>query len=57
MIGSIFPEKLTYNENAFRTAKVNTAIAIMYQINSELRSYKKKKKGTLSPLSLLKYTQ
>ncbi len=45
MIGSIFPEKLTYNENAFRTAKVNKAIAIMYQINSELRSYKKRKRG------------
>ena len=53
MIGSIFPEKLTYEENTFRTAKVNTEIAIMYQINSELGSCKKEKGDTKSPKSVL----
>ena len=53
MIGSIFPEKLTYEENTFRTAKVNTAIAIMYQINNELETNKKEKGDTKSPKSVL----
>jgi site-specific DNA recombinase len=41
LIGSIFPEKLTFEEKAFRTAKPNTAICIIYQINSKLRGQKK----------------
>ena len=56
MISSIFLKKLTYEENTFQTAKTNTAIDIMYQINRKLGS-RKKEKGTLSPLNTTTYPQ
>ncbi len=51
MIGSTFPEKLIFENNAFLTAKPNTAIEIIYQINSELEGYKKRKRDTKLPKS------
>ena len=43
IIGSMFPEKLTFDGFAYRTARINEALTLMVLINKELSS---KKKGT-----------
>jgi site-specific DNA recombinase len=40
IIGSIFPENLEFSESGYRTAKINEAAALIFQINSELRNEK-----------------
>jgi site-specific DNA recombinase len=48
IIGSIFPEKLIFSENGYRTGKINEVASFIYQINSDLV---KIKNGTSSDLS------
>ena len=43
LIGSIFPENLTFNKTDYRTARINEAVRLIYLINSELQG---KKNGT-----------
>ncbi len=43
IIGSIYPEKLVFSENNYRTGKINEVAALIYHINSTLPS---KKTGT-----------
>ena len=50
IIGSIFPEKLTFDGTRYRTAKINEAAMLMCQINSELEG---KKNGTSFDFSRL----
>lgn len=45
IIGSIYPEKLEFSENNYRTGKVNEVAALMYHINNTLH---KEKTGTLN---------
>jgi site-specific DNA recombinase len=40
ILGSIFPEKLEFSENNYRTGKINEVASLMYHINSTL--YKEK---------------
>jgi site-specific DNA recombinase len=41
IIGSIFPEKLTFDGNGFRTARVNQAIVLMLLITNKIEGIKK----------------
>ena len=53
LIGSIYPNNLTFENNELRTGRVNEAVRLIYMINKEIDGYKKrtKKKNTsLSPL-------
>jgi len=43
IIGSIYPEKLVFSENNYRTARINEVAALIYHINSTLP---KEKTGT-----------
>jgi hypothetical protein len=43
IIGSIFPEKITFDGSSFRTTKVNEALGYISFLNSKL---KRKKNGT-----------
>ncbi len=40
IIGSIFPEKLTYDGNVLRTTRVNHVVSLIYQVNRELATKK-----------------
>ncbi|MDR4953653.1 recombinase family protein [Chryseobacterium sp. ES2] len=51
IIGSIFPEKLQFSENHYRTTRSNVLISYIYQINNELGTKKNRKESELSPLS------
>ncbi|WP_202966991.1 T9SS type A sorting domain-containing protein [Chryseobacterium sp. Leaf180] len=51
IIGSIFPEKLVFSENQYRTTRTNVLLSYIYQINSEIEAEKNRKKSELSPLS------
>lgn len=48
IIGSIFPEKLIFSENGYRTGKINEVASFIYQINNDLA---KTKNGTLDDFS------
>ncbi len=51
IIGSIFPEKLQFSKNHYRTTRVNVLLSYIYQINNELGTKKNRKESELSPLS------
>lgn len=51
IIGSIFPEKLEFFENHYRTTRVNLLLSYIFQINNELGVRKNRKESELSPLS------
>lgn len=51
IIGSIFPEKLQFSKNHYRTTRVNVLLSYIYQINNELGAKKNRKESELSPLS------
>ncbi len=40
LIGSIFPENLTFNKTDYRTTRINEAVRLIYFINSELQGKK-----------------
>jgi site-specific DNA recombinase len=48
IIGSIFPEKLIFSENGYRTGRINEVTSFIYQINTDLA---KTKNGTLEDFS------
>lgn len=43
IIGSLFPEKLYFEEDAFRTERMNEGVVFIYQIISELQEKKYKR--------------
>jgi site-specific DNA recombinase len=49
IIGSLFPEKLVFDNDALRTTKINQAMNLIYQINSELEGRKIKTRADKSP--------
>jgi hypothetical protein len=51
IIGSIFPEKLQFSKNHYRTTRPNVLLSYIYQINNELGTKKNRKESELSPLS------
>lgn len=51
IIGSIFPQKLQFSKNHYRTTRPNVLLCYIYQINNELRIEKNRKESELSPLS------
>jgi site-specific DNA recombinase len=51
IIGSIYPEKLCFDGNGYRTARLNEAVRLIYQINNELGTIKNRKDAALSHLS------
>ncbi|WP_313101617.1 recombinase family protein [Epilithonimonas sp.] len=51
IIGSIFPEKLEFFKNHYRTTRANVLLSYIYQINNELGAKKNRKESELSPLS------
>ena len=51
IISSIFPEKLEFFENHYRTIRANVLLSYIYQINNELGAKKNRKESELSPLS------
>ncbi|WP_089790626.1 recombinase family protein [Chryseobacterium wanjuense] len=51
IVGSIFPEKLEFFENHYRTTKANVLLSYIYHINNELGVRKNRKESELSPLS------
>jgi site-specific DNA recombinase len=48
IIGSMYPEKLVFSESGYQTTKINEAVALIFQINSDLRE---EKSGTFSDFS------
>ena len=42
LIGSMFPEKLSFDGKSYRTKKMNRVLDAIYQQTKELRGYKKK---------------
>ena len=42
LIGSMFPEKLSFDGKIYRTKKMNRVLDAIYQQTNELRGYKKK---------------
>jgi site-specific DNA recombinase len=53
LIGSIYPENLTFDGIGFRTTRINEAAQLIYLINSELDANKKGTKNNFSSLSLM----
>jgi site-specific DNA recombinase len=53
LIGSIYPENLTYDGVGFRTTRINEAVQLMYLINKQLDSNKKETNQNISDLSLM----
>ncbi len=53
LIGSIYPENLTFNGTGFRTTRINEAVQLMYLINKEIDRNKKGTKKIISSLSLV----
>ncbi len=51
IIGSIFPEKLQFSKNHYRTTRLNVLLSYIYQINNDLGTEKNRKESELSPLS------
>lgn len=44
IVGSMFPEKLEFFENHYRTTKANVLLSYIYQINNELGAKKPERK-------------
>ena len=53
LIGSIYPENLTFNGTGFRTTRINEAVQLIYLINNEIDGNKKGTKKNISSLSLV----
>ena len=53
IIGSIYPEKICFDGSQYRTARLNSVIQHIYQINSNLQKQKDGKSETFSHLSRL----
>lgn len=51
VIGSMFPEKLTFDGISFRTTRVNEVAQFIYLINNELQPQKKRTRNTFAHLS------
>ena len=51
IIGSIFPQKLQFSKNHYRTTRPNVLLSYIYQINNDLGTKKNRKESELSPLS------
>ncbi len=51
IIGSIFPEKLQFSENGFRTAKVNEAVQLIYNLGVAFEGIKKGQSSDKTTLS------
>lgn len=51
IIGSIFPEKLQFSKNHYRTTRANVLLSYIYQINNGLGDKKNRNESELSPLS------
>ena len=47
IVGSIFPEKLIYSNNTYRTAQPNEIISLLYDVNEEFGKGKATKNGNL----------
>jgi|GEM_PF-6895921 len=52
LIGSIYPENFSFEENEFRTSRINEAVNLIYLINKEIDKHKKgqRVKKLLCPL-------
>ena len=48
IIGSIFSEKLVFEKNKYRTAKFNSAVALIFNYNKGLQNIEHKKRPTIS---------
>lgn len=44
IIGSIFPEKLCFDGSRYRTARTNSVVNYIYQMNNDLQKQKKPEK-------------
>lgn len=53
LIGSIFPEKLEFDGTQYRTARINSVFASIFQINNELRKNKNRKNDHFNHFSSL----
>lgn len=53
LIGSIFPEKLEFDGTQYRTARINSVFASIFQINNELRKNKNRKNDHFNHFSCL----
>lgn len=51
IIGSIYPEKLSFDGMQYRTSRINEAARLIYQINNELGAIKNRKSYDISHLS------
>ena len=51
VIGSIYPEKLTFDGLALRTTRVNEAIELIYKLDESFSENKNRTKGKKSTLS------
>lgn len=45
LIGSIYPENFSFEENEFRTSRINEAVNLIYLINKEIDNHKKRTKS------------
>ncbi|PJR05054.1 recombinase family protein [Avrilella dinanensis] len=53
LIGSIFPEKLEFDGTQYRTARINSVFARIFQINNELHKNKNRKNDHFNHFSCL----
>lgn len=51
IIGSIYPEKLVFEENGYRTARINEAVSLIYKIDKAFRQNKKGQASLKTDLS------
>lgn len=51
IIGSIYPEKLEFSENAYRTTRINEAVKLLYSIDKAFRGNKKGQTSLKTDLS------
>lgn len=51
IIGSMFPEKLVFEENSYRTARVNEAVQLIYAIDKAFSEKEKGQTGDFASLS------
>jgi len=53
LIGSIYPENFSFEENEFRTSRINEAVNLIYLINKEIDRHKKRTKSKKTSLSFM----
>ena len=53
LIGSIYPENFSFEENEFRTSRINEAVSLIYLINKEIDKHKKRTKSKKPSLSFM----